>query len=100
LRSTHQLLRIEAAPNDDPQGVAARLEDLPVTPQLKKRRRDIIKGYCLANSLTRPDLARRVGVSLTAIYGIANEDRERYAIETRDKFLKAINVSLEQWYGR
>lgn len=62
-----------------------------------KRRRDLINRYCKGNTLTRADLARRAGTSVTAIQGMVRGDKTRYSQDTLVRFLKTIGVSSDLW---
>lgn len=65
---------------------------------LKNRRKELIKKYRRDQGLTAADLARRIGMSQSAILGIVNEDRTRFSEDTRNRFLQTLGFSLRDWY--
>jgi hypothetical protein len=65
--------------------------------QVKVHRERIVEEYRQRNGLTMQDLARKLGMSSTAIYGIINDDRSRYKLEKRAKFLKDLNLTEDGW---
>jgi hypothetical protein len=68
------------------------------TGAIRARRYALITKFCKENSLpTRPDFARRLGMSLTAIRGIVSGDSTRYSDSTKRKFLDFIRVSPDEW---
>jgi hypothetical protein len=78
------------APSNPPSGVADK--------QTRRRRREILDRYCSGNQLeTRPNLARHLGMSLTALQGIMRGDVTRYSEDKLSKFLKKIGVAPEDW---
>jgi ribosome-binding protein aMBF1 (putative translation factor) len=66
--------------------------------EVPKRRREILKRFRVDRGIgTMQDLARHLGMSLTAIHGIVRDDTTRYSQETRLEFLKKIGVDPEKW---
>lgn len=87
------------APSGAPEagGVKAEPPPEPRT-ETRKRRREILRRYRTAKSLaTMPDLARHLGMSVTAIQGIVRDDGTRYGQQTLADFLKKIGVKPGEW---
>ena len=70
-----------------------------VTLSLRKRRRELLKKYKIEEGSTTADVARRFGMSASAIHGIIRGDRSRYSPDTEDRFLKQLGVSSREWDG-
>jgi hypothetical protein len=65
--------------------------------QTQVRRRELLKRYLADHNLSASGLARRVGISQTAIQGMVKGDRTRYSEQTLSTFLKHIGVQAGQW---
>jgi DNA-binding transcriptional regulator YiaG len=69
-----------------------------VTADVVKWRKSLIRQYRERNGLTADGFARRVGISDTAVRGMVNEDRTRFAAETQQRLLEKLGLTREQWY--
>ena len=67
--------------------------------RLRLHRAEIVKHYRKSEKreMSMQDLARAVGHSSTAIYGMINGDRTRYNADALKGFLKKIGISPEEW---
>ena len=64
------------------------------------RRREIVRKYLGAHSLTMAELARRCHTTSPAIYGMIREDRSRFGPDNLSRFLKTIGVSEQEWESK
>jgi hypothetical protein len=65
---------------------------------VRSARRAILKKYKVEHELnTMDDLARHLGVSLSALYGMRAGDTKRYSGDTLDSVLKKISCSRVDW---
>jgi hypothetical protein len=91
---------VEAPHEDVTHNQASSTEALLVRPakaELKKKRERIIAAFRKERDLTVDDLARRVGRSKTAIYGMINGDATRYDTAAVKDFLEKICTRVEDW---
>jgi ribosome-binding protein aMBF1 (putative translation factor) len=76
----------------------AGLMDKRANAETRKRRYAVLRRYRADHDLnSMGDLARRFGLSVTAIQGMARGDRKRYSEEKLATFLKSIGVSPGEW---
>ena len=78
----------------------ADLGTAPVTPEMKKRRRAALGTYRENHELSVGGLARKAGISETAIHGIVNEDRSRFSGATQTKLLEVLKLTRSDWYRK
>ena len=69
-----------------------------VTPAIIARRRNAVRKYRTDHDLNAEGLARRLGMSPTAVRGVVREDRKRFSTETRTRLLMGLAISIEDWY--
>lgn len=83
-------------------GTLTNAEDAPAPDKvastaLKNKRRMLVRNYCTEKNLSMDGLARRVGMSKTAIYGMINGDRTRYEEAKLDRFLEKVGMTRNDW---
>jgi len=71
----------------------------PLSPWLKRRRREILKRYRSHHGLTMADAARTCTTAETALYAMVRGDKTRYGSEALARVLEKIGVSLQEWNG-
>jgi hypothetical protein len=72
--------------------------DRIVTRATIARRERLVRAFRKKNGMTVPDLARRAGVSETALRGVIKEDRRRFGEGSQEALLGALSISAEDWY--
>jgi hypothetical protein len=91
-----------APPPSEPSGFASADEKKAPRPKVNaavmKRRRASVKKVCKERVMTRADLGKYLGMSVSAIEGIIVEDASRFGRDTQERFLKGIGESFDSWY--
>jgi predicted metal-dependent phosphoesterase TrpH len=71
-----------------------------VSAELVTRRQCWLREFRKQRDMTVQQMADTLNSNPRAVQAIAREDRSRYSTETRDKLLKLIGRSVEEWYGK
>ncbi len=66
--------------------------------KVKTRRRLLVQKYRMDHDLTAEAFAHRIGMSNATVQGIVREDWTRFAEPTRDKLLRALHITVSDWY--
>jgi hypothetical protein len=82
----------------NPTGTQHRSQGKQTSRALAAHRRAIMKAFMTTNSLVGMDgLARHVGVSKSALHGMARGDRTRYRDDTLNGVLKKMGCPRSKW---
>jgi hypothetical protein len=82
----------------NPTGAHHGSQSKKTSPSLAAHRRAIMRAFMTANSLVGMDaLARRLGVSKSALHGMARGDKTRYRDDTLNSVLKKIGCPRSTW---
>ena len=71
-----------------------------ITQAVKKRMRALVVERREKDGQSAVAFARAVGMSTSAVVGIINEDRKKFAPSTRDRLLQHLGITLQDWYKR
>ncbi len=68
------------------------------TKNLQRRRRLLVQAHRREHGLTAEGFALGIGLSNSAVRGIVREDWTRFSEATRDKLLRVLGVTVDEWY--